>query len=228
MLGIPRQRRFAQDHQAVDRDAPREHFVAHLRDVAAGIVGAVARHIDGAAHALEGSALELGHGEFEPGADRRAIRERARQFEHLIADLARRGRVADDRPVDDQLERACARPFDEADRDLAVRAGPDRLDHARIGQCRRVALALQLEFPRVDAARDVGGEHQQEIHVLVGAGRRGKDGEESDEAENGSNQTGHCGTLLREAYTIPCGAPFRTCAAAPHLTPICVPVYFAL
>ena len=38
--------------------------------------------------------------------------------------------------------------------DQPVRGGgTDRLDHARIGQRRRVALALQLELARVDAAR---------------------------------------------------------------------------
>ena len=51
VLGIPRQRRVAQDHQPVDGDALRERLVARQSDVAPGIVGAVARHVDGAARA---------------------------------------------------------------------------------------------------------------------------------------------------------------------------------
>ncbi len=55
---------------------------------------------------------------------------------------------------------------------LAVGAGPDRIEHARIGDRGRVALALQNEFVIVDAARHIGGQHQQQIDFLAGAGRQ--------------------------------------------------------
>ena len=55
--------------------------------------------------------------------------------------------------------------------DAAVMAGADGVEHARIGNGRGIAFALQLEFRVVDAARHVGGEHQQQIDVVGGARR---------------------------------------------------------
>ena len=48
-------------------------------------------------------------------------------------------------------------------------AGADGLEHPLVGDRRGVALALQLELGLVDAARHVGGEHQQQVDRLGGA-----------------------------------------------------------
>ena len=64
-----------------------------------------------------------------------------------------------------------------------MRAGADRLDHARIGERRRVALALQFELARVDTARDVGGKHEEEIDLFLRAGGR-DGGEQGEDAED--------------------------------------------
>jgi hypothetical protein len=96
--------------------------------------------------------------------------EGARRLQQAVAETFRRGGVADRRPVDHHPLRADARPFDEADRDAAGAAGADGVEHARIGDRRRVALALQLELGPVDAARHVGRERQQQIDRL-GCGR---------------------------------------------------------
>ncbi len=51
-------------------------------------------------------------------------------------------------------------------------AGADGLEHALVGDRGGVALALELELGLVDAARHVGGEHQQQVDRLGGARRR--------------------------------------------------------
>ena len=119
---------------------------------------------------LERRALELRHREVDAAADRGAVGERARRFQQLVAELARRALRP---PITVQsITTFCAldaRPFDEADGDAPVAARADRVEHARVGDRGGIALALQLEFRLVDAARDVGGEHQQQIDRLGGA-----------------------------------------------------------
>ena len=39
------------------------------------------------------------------------------------------------------------------------------IEHARVGDGRGVAFALQLEFGVVDAARHVGCEHEEKVHL---------------------------------------------------------------
>jgi hypothetical protein len=46
-----------------------------------------------------------------------------------------------------------------------VTAG-DRGEDPRIGQGRGIAFALQLELAFVDAARHVGGQHEQQVGIL--------------------------------------------------------------
>ncbi len=77
------------------------------------------------------------------------------------------------RPVDHHALRADARPLDEGHADAPVMAGADGVEHARIGNGGGIAVALQLEFRVVDAARHVGGEHQQQVDVIGGT-RRGR------------------------------------------------------
>ena len=66
------QRPLEHDRQAVDGDAGREHVVARRHDQRAGIVGAVARHVDHAAQAAVAAVVEQRLGEFEPAGNRRA------------------------------------------------------------------------------------------------------------------------------------------------------------
>ena len=84
----------------------------------------------------------------------------------LVAELLGCGGVADLRPVDHDVLGAGAGPLDECHADVAVAARADGIEHARIGDRCGIAVALQLEFGVVDAARYVGGEHQQEIDVV--------------------------------------------------------------
>src|SRR5208282_3078557 len=156
VVGIPYQRGLAEDDKTVDGDALGKGFVARQRHVAASIVGAVARDVDGAASGFIGRARELPHGELDCAADRRAIRERSRRLQQAVAKTLRRFGIADGRPVDEHPLRADARPLDERQSDTAVAARPNGIEDARIGDGGRIALALQLEFGAVGAARDVG------------------------------------------------------------------------
>src|SRR5262245_30994008 len=132
-LWISRVRRLAGDDQPVNRRALVDRVVARLRDHAAAVVDPVAGHVDGAALRFIRCALQLRRGEIERGADRRAAGKRTRRLRELVDELARRGLVADDRPVDHDLLRRYARPLDEGRRDATVDAGADRLEHPRIG-----------------------------------------------------------------------------------------------
>ena len=69
---------------------------------------------------------------------------------------------------------ADARPFDESQADAAEMPGFDGVENARIGNGRRIALALQLELRRVDAARDIRGQDQKQIDIVGGERRRGQ------------------------------------------------------
>ena len=122
--------------------------------------------------ALERRALELRHRKFDAAGDRGAVRERARRLDQLIAEPAGGRGTVDHGPVDDDLLRADAGPFDEIERDLAVHAGADGVEHLRVRDRRGVAFALQHELLVVDAARDVGRQHQQEIDLLRACRRR--------------------------------------------------------
>ena len=118
--------------------------------------------------AFERRALQLGARELDAAADRGAVGKGAGQFEQLVSEFARGAGAVDHGPVDDELLRAEARPLDEADGDALMRAGFDGLHHQRIGDRRRVALPLQQEFRMVDAARHVGGQHQEEVDGFGG------------------------------------------------------------
>jgi hypothetical protein len=75
-------------------------FVAHERHIAAGIVGAVAGDVDGAASGLVGCAAQLARGEFDRAADRRAVHERSWRLKQAIAKTFGRLGIANHRPVD--------------------------------------------------------------------------------------------------------------------------------
>ena len=86
--------------------------------------------------------------------------------------MPRRRRIADGGPVADDLLRRKTRPFDEHDRDAAVGAGADGVDHARIGQRLDIAGALQLELLVVHAARHVCRQGEKQVDALARPGRK--------------------------------------------------------
>src|SRR5205085_11433785 len=59
-----------------------------------------------------------------------------------------------------------ARPFDKGDGDRVIAPAGDRSQYPRVGHRRRVAFALEVEFPVIDAARHIGREHEKEIDRL--------------------------------------------------------------
>jgi hypothetical protein len=61
----------------------------------------------------------LRYGEIDAATNRSPIREGTGRFDHLGRKILRGGLVMDDGPVDDDLLRPDARPFNEADADLA-------------------------------------------------------------------------------------------------------------
>ena len=63
------------DRQAVDDDAGAHRLVARLADVAAAVVGAVARNVDDALEAAIGRARQQQHGVVDGAAERRAAAE---------------------------------------------------------------------------------------------------------------------------------------------------------
>ena len=78
-----------------------------------------------------------------------------------------------DRPIDHHPLLELARPFHEDHGDAAGGAAGHGAQHARIDHGGGKALALQLELLLIDAAGDVGGQHQQQVDLaLVGAGTR--------------------------------------------------------
>ena len=76
--------------------------------------------------------------------------------------------VTQRRPVDQHPLRADARPLDVGHADAAVMARANGIEHARVGDGGGVAFALQLEFRIVDAARHVGCEHEEKVHLVGG------------------------------------------------------------
>ncbi len=168
MLGVPRHGPLAQNDETIDHDSFGDGLVAGELHVAARIVGAIARDVDGAARAFDRRALQLSGRELDPAADRSAVGERSGQFQELVAEFTGRAGTVDDGPIDHKLLRAEARPFDEAERNALLRTGFDRVHHLRIGDRRRIAFALQQEFRMIDAARNVGRQREQEVDLLGG------------------------------------------------------------
>ncbi len=81
------------------------------------------------------------------------------------------GAVGDDRPGHDDMMRGRSRPFEIGDRDLAMDAVGDRLQHAVIRQRGGIAVALDVEFGRRHGKRDVDGQHEFDVDRLGGAKR---------------------------------------------------------
>ncbi len=183
--------RVAENRQAVDRDALRDRLVAGALHVAAGIVGAVPRQVDGAALGLERRPSQVGHGEVDGATNRGAVSEGSGCLGELVGEAARSGGAVDARPIDHDFLRAKPGPFDEADCNLAVRTGLDRVEHLPVGHRCGIAFSLELEFRMRDAARHVGGQHEQEVDLLGGTGERNLDRDEGDERESAANDWHH-------------------------------------
>src|SRR5258708_1278243 len=122
-------------------------------------------------------------------AERGEAGEGAWRREEYAGNPARRLVVADHHPIGDDFLRLGARPFDEGDGDRAVRTGLDRLDDARVGHRRGVALALQAKLVLIDAARDVGGENELEIDSF--GSRRGRKPEQGDRDQHTEESLPH-------------------------------------
>ncbi len=154
------------DGEAVDGDACRHRLVAGVAHRAAGVVGAVAGHVDDAPVGGGADLRQVGAAEIERGADGGAADESARRGEQRCREGGGALAVADHRPIGDHLLLLRPRPFDEADGDRAELAGGDGVQHARIGDGGGIALALQLELVVIDAARHIRREHQRDIDLL--------------------------------------------------------------
>ena len=74
--------------------------------------------------------------------------------------------AVDDRPVEHDAVELGARPVEHGDRDPSERARFDGLDD--LGAVERFghAFALDVGFLVIDAARDVGGDHELQIDLL--------------------------------------------------------------
>jgi hypothetical protein len=75
--GILGQWNVRQDDKAADDDALGDRPIAEKLDIATGIIGAVARYIDGMAFGLERGSGNLGGSEVDGGTDRGALEIRS-------------------------------------------------------------------------------------------------------------------------------------------------------
>src|SRR3984893_13439021 len=89
VVGFPKGWRLGQDNEPVDRDVFSDSLVPCRSDIAAAIVIAISRNVDGTAARLVGCPVELGHREVDPGADRRAVGKCARRLDDVIAEQTR-------------------------------------------------------------------------------------------------------------------------------------------
>lgn len=174
MRGIERQRHSRQDDNAVDRYAALDRGVARGGHLPAGIVGAVARDIDHLALRSIRCSAQGFHPRVDCSGDGGAPVKRSRGLDNGVGEFLRLGLAAYARPVDDDFRFADTGPFNEDEADAPLRSRRLHcLDDERIGDCRCVTVALQLELVVVDAARDVGCQHKQQIDVLLD-GKRGR------------------------------------------------------
>src|SRR5262249_4227518 len=119
----------------------------------AGVVGAVTGDIDGAPPSVKGGARKLRHAGIDAATDRSAIGIIAWRFKQPVTESLTDRRTVDHRPIDHNLSVAKTGPLQEQHPDAASPARPHGLEHPRIGECRRLALALQLKFLTVNATR---------------------------------------------------------------------------
>ena len=216
---IARVRLIVDDGEPVDRHPLPHRLVTRIGDRPAGIVGAVAGDVDNVPVGARLRGRKALHRKIDRAADRGAPDERARRCEDRRRKPTGILLVADHRPVGDDVLLPGARPLDKADRDCAGSPAADRREHARVGQCGRVALALQCELALVDAARHIGGEHEQQIGGL--RAHAPGEGQQSSEEDRSRHSRSHRKPSPSKAEDRPTGSAVEGCrrirAATPHL-----------
>ena len=170
MQGILGKLDVSQNHYAVDDDAFGNRLITEKLDIATGVIGAIARHIDGMSFGFERRSGDLGGREVDGGTDGSAIEERSRGFDDQISEAGRSSRAIEDAPIDYELLLEGAGPIDEADRNLLVGTGFDGVEHPGIGYRRRIALTLELELRLIHAARHIHGQYEKQVDLLGSVG----------------------------------------------------------
>ena len=138
------------------------------RDRRAVVVGTVAGNIDDAPQAAMRILVEQRHREIDRARDRGARRPADRRLHDLGGDGIGGFRAVDHPPGNDDLLVARGRPFEIGHRNLAVRAGLQRLQKLLGDDGLRVALALDRQFVHVHRIGDIDREHQFDIDRGVG------------------------------------------------------------
>ena len=106
-----------------------------------------------------------------PG-DRGARRPADRRLQDFVGDRVRRFRTVDHPPGNDDLLVVRRRPFEIGHRNLAGRAGFQRLQEFLRVDGLRIALALHGEFVEVHRVGNIHGENQLDIDRRLRLGRR--------------------------------------------------------
>ena len=127
------------------------------------VVRAVAGNIDHAPHAAMRVLVEQRHGEIDRARDRGARRPADRRLHDLVGDGVGRFGPVDQPPRNDDLLVGGCRPLEIGHRDLAVRAGLQRLQEFLGDDGLRVALALHRQFVHVHRVGDVDGENEFDV-----------------------------------------------------------------
>ena len=113
-----------------------EHLVAHLRDRRSHVVDAVAGHVDDLAEAAIARRVEQRLGELQRAVDRGARRAPIGRARDLAGDRIGRFRAVDQPPRHQDRLVVQAGPLEIGDRDLAMRAGAQRLQEFARGERR--------------------------------------------------------------------------------------------
>src|SRR6185503_2968979 len=143
VLGIPGQRRLAQDHQSVDTDAQFQGLIARLSYVPAGVVRAITGNVYGSPLRTEWGTCKLRHSGVNAPADRGTIGKRPWRFEEPIPERLGRLRPVYQHPVDDDLLFAESLSLNRQNAKATTPTRLNCLKHAGIGERRGITLPLQ-------------------------------------------------------------------------------------
>jgi hypothetical protein len=132
-------------------------FMAHVRPVAGEVDGRARR-----AERRRGDPVRRGG---QRVADRVPGLRRTRRIDQAIGEFGRRLRPGNPRPGQDQRRGPRRSPFPVGEGDRPCRKPGDRLQDLRTLDGRRRALALQRIFVRVDRARSVVEQDQQQVDL---------------------------------------------------------------
>ena len=162
------------------------------------VVRAVARDVDDPAGGVDAALAEELHGEVDRARDRGALGATHRLGRHLLGKSGSALGAVEDAPRHDHPLVPGAGPFEVDDRDLAEQAAPDGV--VDLGRAEGIgeALPLQRELVHVHRVGDVDRDHEGEVDLGIGAGRRsGRDREQDREARQRAADDGaeHVGLL---------------------------------